>query len=76
MNVGDKVRSIGECKGIIGVVEAIYDWSEHGPLSVQNHGIIEIRIESIQKGTWSWATVGGLEHFVVYQWEKHLELLS
>jgi hypothetical protein len=76
IKVGDKVRTVGYFKGVAGIVEAIYDWSEGGPLSVENHGIIEVRVESVQKGTRSAPRVGEIEHYVVYEWWKTLEIIS
>jgi len=76
IKVGDKVRTVGYYKGVAGIVEAIYDWSEYGSLSVENHGMIEVRVESVQKGIRSASTVGEIEHYVVYEWWKTLEVIS
>lgn len=76
IKAGDRVRSIGRWKGVTGTVEAVYDWAESGPLSIENHGCIEVRIAKIDTGTYKWASVGGLEHFVMYNWQEHLEVIE
>lgn len=72
MKIGDRIRTIGTFKGIEGIVTKIeegYDTSDHGT--------IEIRVDRItDPDEYSWLEPGDLEHFVHYNWEKDLEIVS
>lgn len=70
MKIGDKVRvkqnqayflkHLGSLDGIVTQVEKL---ETSGPLSQENHGLIEVQFKD------------GVEHFVFLGWEKFLKLI-
>jgi hypothetical protein len=60
----------GHC--LTGKVTSISKWDDDGePLSNENHGSIEIEITE-----GNWGSVGGLEHFVYFNWEETLVIVG
>jgi hypothetical protein len=78
INVGDKVRSKGSLAGLEGTVTRSDDWTSGGePLSVENHGSIEILVEKITNSKcWAWLSVGDKEHFTHWNVDQYLEVIS
>lgn len=59
LKVGDHVT---DPYGKSGTVTAIDDWSEDGPLTVENHGSITVDV------------AGEEEHYTLYTWRQHLRI--
>lgn len=77
LKIGDNVRSIGLFSGIEGIITDYSEWEQDGPLSVENHGSIEIKVTKITNNNrYHYLKIGDLEHFVVHNWQKHLERIE
>lgn len=77
IKAGDKIRTIGHFKGIEATVEKVMKWEEEGPPSIENHGIIYLTVTKITPNSkMNWVTIGSTEHFVYYEWQKHLEIIE
>ena len=76
IKIGDRVRSISHWVGIEGFVEDLNDWADAGPLNVENHGIIEIRLTWVDPKRYKYLKAGDLAHFVLYEWWKALEVIE
>lgn len=76
LKIGDNVRSIGLFSGVEGIITDYSEWEGNGPLSVENHGTIEILVTKITNKQYSYIQIGSKEHFVVHNWQKYLERID
>lgn len=72
LKIGDKVQD--KQLKFIGTIVAIDLWEDSGPLSIENHGALDIKVTSC--GTTTYPRVGDTEHYVYFGWNKVLNFIG
>ena len=63
-------------KSFVGKVTECSMWEKCGPLSIENHGSIEVEILEIKSQKPNSVKVGDLEHFTYWKWYETFEVIN